>query len=71
MTTTADDIDRLLPQTQCRECGYEGCLPYAVAILQGESHNLCAPGGEAVIRDISTLLGKPVAEKNNPTHWHG
>ena len=62
MTTTADDIDRLLPQTQCRECGYKGCLPYAVAILQGEAHNLCAPGGEAVIRDISALLGKPVAE---------
>ena len=62
MTTTADDIDRLLPQTQCRECGYEGCLPYAGAILQGEAHNLCTPGGEAVIRDISALLGKPIAE---------
>ncbi|WP_339733890.1 (Fe-S)-binding protein, partial [Neisseria gonorrhoeae] len=35
MTATAADLDRLLPQTQCRECGYEGCLPYARAMLRG------------------------------------
>lgn len=60
MTATAAAIDRLLPQTQCRECGYDGCLPYAQAVATGEAYNLCAPGGETVIRDISALLGKPL-----------
>lgn len=61
MTATAADLDRLLPQTQCRECGYEGCLPYARAMLRGEAHNLCAPGGEAVVRDLAALLGRSLA----------
>ncbi|HHK0829391.1 TPA: RnfABCDGE type electron transport complex subunit B [Neisseria gonorrhoeae] len=60
MTATAADLDRLLPQTQCRECGYEGCLPYARAMLRGEAHNLCAPGGATVVRDLAALLGKPL-----------
>lgn len=56
----AAQIDRLLPQTQCRECGYDGCLPYAQALAAGEAAvNLCVPGGEAVMRDIAGLLGKP------------
>ena len=56
----AAQIDRLLPQTQCRECGYDGCLPYAQALAAGEAAvNLCTPGGEAVMRDIAGLLGKP------------
>ncbi|WP_019272770.1 RnfABCDGE type electron transport complex subunit B [Neisseria lactamica] len=61
MTATAADLDRILPQTQCRECGYEGCLPYARAMLRGEAHNLCTPGGEAVVRDLAALLSRPVA----------
>lgn len=56
----AERLDRLLPQTQCRECGYEGCLPYAQALSEGHAAvNLCAPGGEAVMHDISGLLGRP------------
>lgn len=51
-------LDHLLPQTQCRECGYQGCLPYAEALAAGEAEvNLCAPGGEAVMLDIAGLLG--------------
>ena len=57
---SARQIDRLLPQTQCRECGYDGCLPYAEALVAGEAAvNLCAPGGETVMLDIARLLGKP------------
>ena len=57
---SARQIDRLLPQTQCRECGYDGCLPYAEALAAGKAAvNLCAPGGEAVMLDIARLLGKP------------
>ena len=37
MTATAEQIDRLLPQTQCRECGYSGCLPYARALAEGSA----------------------------------
>lgn len=50
-------IDELLPQSQCGQCGYPGCRPYAEAIgVQGEKINRCAPGGEAVMLKIATLL---------------
>ena len=59
MTATVQRLNRLLPQTQCRECGYDGCLPYAQALAEGSAPvNLCAPGGEAVMADIAGLLGK-------------
>ena len=29
-------LDRLLPQTQCGQCGYDGCRPYAQAMARGE-----------------------------------
>jgi electron transport complex protein RnfB len=52
-------IDRLLPQTQCAQCGYPGCRPYAEAIARGEADiNQCPPGGEAGIRALATLLGR-------------
>ncbi|MEO5344718.1 MAG: RnfABCDGE type electron transport complex subunit B, partial [Gammaproteobacteria bacterium SHHR-1] len=45
-----DKIDALLPQTQCGQCGYPGCKPYAEAIAAGEAEiNQCAPGGEVTI----------------------
>ena len=47
---TADDIDALLPQTQCTRCGYSGCRPYADALLAGEAQiNQCPPGGAATM----------------------
>ncbi|AST68885.1 electron transport complex subunit RsxB [Kosakonia cowanii] len=50
-------IDELLPQSQCGQCGYPGCRPYAEAVgTQGEKINRCAPGGEAVMQKIATLL---------------
>ncbi len=55
-----DAIDALLPQTQCRQCGYAGCRPYAEAIAAGRADiNQCPPGGEACIRDLAVLLGVP------------
>lgn len=54
-------IDALLPQTQCGECGYPGCLPYADAIARGEAFiNQCPPGGEATVRALADLLGEEV-----------
>jgi electron transport complex protein RnfB len=53
------DIDRLLPQTQCTRCGYQGCLPYAQAIASGEARiNQCPPGGTETILALADLLGR-------------
>lgn len=52
-------IEALLPQTQCAQCGYLGCKPYAEAIaMQGEAINRCPPGGEATIQALADLLGR-------------
>ncbi len=50
-------IDDLLPQTQCGQCGHPGCRPYAEAIAKGEAINHCPPGGQATIDAIADLLG--------------
>jgi electron transport complex protein RnfB len=53
-------IDALLPQTQCRRCGYEACRPYAEALARGETElNRCPPGGAALIDELAVLLGLP------------
>lgn len=51
-----DRINALLPQTQCGQCSYEGCLPYARAIAAGEKINKCPPGGRETILRLSYLL---------------
>lgn len=58
-----EKIDAILPQTQCGQCGYPGCKPYATAIAAGEAEiNLCPPGGEEGVAKLSELLGvEPVA----------
>jgi electron transport complex protein RnfB len=53
-----DEINRHLPQTQCAQCGYPGCRPYAEAIVAGEAINRCPPGGEATITTLAGLLGR-------------
>ena len=53
-------IDALLPQTQCRLCGYRGCRPYAEALATGcADANQCPPGGEEGARELAALLGVP------------
>jgi electron transport complex protein RnfB len=53
-----EQIDALLPQTQCGQCSYPGCSPYAEAIANGtEGINKCPPGGESTILAIADLLG--------------
>ena len=52
-----DQIDALLPQTQCGQCSYPGCKPYAEAIADGEKINKCPPGGETTINALADLLG--------------
>jgi len=54
-------IDAVLPQTQCTQCGYDGCLPYARAIAQGDAPiNRCPPGGDAGVAALAGLLNQPV-----------
>lgn len=61
-------IDALLPQTQCTQCGYQGCRPYAEAIARGEADiNQCPPGGKATIDDLAGLLGR-APKPLNPVH---
>ncbi|KTD26263.1 RnfABCDGE type electron transport complex subunit B [Legionella maceachernii] len=64
-------IDALLPQTQCTECGYAGCLPYAEAIAQDKAPiDRCPPGGVKTVKALAELLGidaepyLPVAQAN-------
>jgi electron transport complex protein RnfB len=52
-----DQIDAILPQTQCGQCGYPGCKPYAEAIANGDDINKCPPGGEATIKQLADLMG--------------
>jgi electron transport complex protein RnfB len=67
MSTIAEQIDALLPQTQCTKCGYPACRPYAEAIAKGEADiNQCPPGGEEGIRKLAALLereSKPLNPK--------
>lgn len=60
-----DKIDAILPQTQCGQCTYAGCHPYAEAIAKGEADiNQCPPGGEAVIIALADLLEVEVIPLN-------
>lgn len=67
-----DQINNLLPQTQCGQCGYPGCKPYAEAIAADEADiNQCPPGGEDTVHALADLLGKEVkpleAEERPPS----
>ncbi|MBD3652380.1 electron transport complex subunit RsxB [Kangiella sp.] len=55
-----DQINDILPQTQCGQCGYPGCKPYAEAIANGDAINKCPPGGEAGVKALADLLGREV-----------
>jgi electron transport complex protein RnfB len=60
-----EKIESLLPQTQCAQCGFPGCKPYAQAIAKNEADiNQCPPGGEETIIALANLLGKEVKKLN-------
>lgn len=52
-----DQINDILPQTQCGQCGYPGCKPYAEALADGDAINKCPPGGEDGVQKLADLLG--------------
>jgi electron transport complex protein RnfB len=56
---TAEEIDAILPQTQCTQCGFAGCRPYAEALAAGRAQiNRCPPGGAAGVAKLAALLGR-------------
>ncbi|MBO9716339.1 MAG: Rnf electron transport complex subunit RnfB [Pseudoxanthomonas sp.] len=64
-------LDRLLPQTQCGQCGYSGCRPYAEAMARGTAGpNHCPPGGDAGAHALALLLGvRPMPyDRSRGTH---
>ena len=65
-----ETVNDLLPQTQCAQCGFPGCRPYAQAIVDaGAEINLCPPGGQETVDQLARLLGKevlPLAESVSP-----
>ena len=59
-------VNDLLPQTQCAQCGFPGCRPYAESIVEGLAPiNLCPPGGENTVRKLAELLGHEVIPLEN------
>jgi len=59
----AEQINDMLPQTQCGQCGFPGCKPYAEALAKGESEvNLCVPGGTEVMIEISEITHRDQKE---------
>jgi electron transport complex protein RnfB len=52
-----EQIDEILPQTQCGQCGYPGCRPYAEAIANGDDVNKCPPGGEVTVQKLADFMG--------------
>lgn len=64
-TNLIDQIDDLLPQTQCTRCGYPSCHQYALAIAHGDAAiNQCPPGGDAGIASLANLLGRQALPLN-------
>ncbi|RIY37160.1 electron transport complex subunit RsxB [Psittacicella gerlachiana] len=55
-----EKIDKILPQTQCGQCGYPGCLPYAQALANGDEINKCVPGGQELVVKLAELLDREV-----------
>ncbi|WP_409308812.1 electron transport complex subunit RsxB [Pectobacterium sp. B1J-3] len=52
-----EQVEAMLPQSQCGQCGYPGCRPYAEAVcLNGEDINKCGPGGEAMMLKLAEKL---------------
>jgi electron transport complex protein RnfB len=73
--TYADDLterlDRLLPQTQCGQCGYAGCRPYAEAMAAREADiDRCPPGGDTGAHALARMLGVPARDYDRNRGMH-
>lgn len=62
-----EQIDALLPQSQCGQCGYPGCKPYAEAVANGDDITKCVPGGQPLVVKLADLMGVDVPDTNGET----
>lgn len=60
-----DQVENLMPQTQCGQCGYPGCRPYAKAVIEGDAINKCTPGGATTIKALAEILGRDLPDFND------
>jgi len=66
-----EQVNAVLPQTQCAQCDFPGCRPYATAIVDDKAEiNQCPPGGDAVIYQLAELLDRPVLALNEDFGAH-
>lgn len=66
-----DKLDAALPQTQCGQCTFPGCRPYAEAIERGEAEiNQCPPGGESTIQELADIMGVEAIPLNDDHGEH-
>lgn len=66
---TVEKIDAVLPQTQCKECGYDGCLPYATALHAGtDTIDKCPPGGLQTLQQLGELLNIDITPYSTAVH---
>ena len=65
MIISIDDINNILPQTQCKKCTYNDCFDYAKAISRGENSNMCITGGQKTLTALNTLLNKKEKHLDN------
>jgi len=57
LNNLTDQLEDILPQTQCTKCGYPDCRGYAQAMASGEAlPNRCPPGGVEGIKRLSKVL---------------
>ena len=53
-----EEIEAILPGSQCGQCGFPGCAGAAQALAAGQAPvTLCPPGGRAVVEALSAKLG--------------
>ena len=52
------EIEELLPGSQCGQCGYPGCTPAAEAVTTGKAKvTMCPPGGKALAEILAEKMG--------------
>lgn len=53
-----EEIEALMPGSQCGQCGYTGCGPAATAVATGNAPvSICPPGGRNLAEQLATKLG--------------
>ncbi len=61
-----EDVEEVLPATNCGGCGYPGCRAFAEALVKADdiSDMHCPVGGNEVMKQVAEILGTEVEEKD-------